>query len=79
MRYAVKRPVIAFYLLLTIVAVIGCEEDKGVAPIREKDFWRQTNGPGGGHLRSFGINASGHIFAGTWGSAVFCSVEIRNP
>ena len=67
MLCTMKRSFIFLLLLLIIVLVDSCGKDNGVAPRRETDFWRQTNGPGGGTVRSFAINSSGHIFAGTYG------------
>jgi photosystem II stability/assembly factor-like uncharacterized protein len=61
-----KQPFILLLLLLTIVYLFGCGDDHGVAPNGETDFWRQTNGPEGGHTFSLAINSDGHIFAGTY-------------
>jgi photosystem II stability/assembly factor-like uncharacterized protein len=40
-----------------------------------QDFWQPTDGLYGGDIRALGINASGHIFAGTWGGGVFLSTN----
>ena len=40
-----------------------------------QDFWEQTNGPYGGHIRSLAINSSGHIFSGTEYGGVYRSTD----
>jgi photosystem II stability/assembly factor-like uncharacterized protein len=40
-----------------------------------QDFWEPTNGPFGGYVSAFAINSSEHIFAGTLGSGIFCSID----
>ena len=70
-----KQPFVVLSLVLTIVYLFGCGDDRGVTPAGETDFWRQTNGPGGGRTFSLAIKSGGDIFAGTDGSGVFCSTE----
>lgn len=43
-----------------------------------QNFWESTKGPLAGSVRSLAINDSGHIFAGTYGSGVFCSTDNGN-
>jgi hypothetical protein len=40
-----------------------------------QNFWQQTNGPFGGIIRSLAINSSGNVFASTYGSGVFKSIN----
>jgi len=43
-----------------------------------QNFWQQTNGPHGGFVNAFAINATGDIFAGTEGGGVFRSTNNGN-
>jgi len=43
--------------------------------VAAQNFWEQTNGPYGGTVLSFVINANAHIFAGTNGGGIFRSAD----
>ena len=65
-----------FLLLVLIAALIfSCGKDNGMPPEEEVDFWRQTNGPYGGAIRSLTVNSNGHIFAGTYVGGIFRSED----
>jgi ligand-binding sensor domain-containing protein len=43
--------------------------------ISQTDIWESTGGPYGGQVNALTVNASGHIFAGTYPSGVFRSTD----
>lgn len=40
-----------------------------------QNFWQRTNGPNAADLRALAINASGHIFAASYGGGIFLSIN----
>ena len=43
--------------------------------LAQEPFWQPTNGPNAADLRALAINASGHIFAASYGGGIFRSMD----
>ena len=44
-------------------------------PASSQNFWTQTNGPQSGDGIALARNSIGHVFVGTQGGGVFCSID----
>jgi len=61
---AIATAVATFYLMVPLPTRALAQGDA---------IWERTNGPFGGVVQALAVNASGHIFAGTYGGGIFRS------